>query len=103
MTHPAPGARLEVRYPEPAVDLATLVECLADAVPVPPEGAAVQPRQRWPLLSWDRPRCVLGINTRAVLQRLGTTHSFRSPSFLASFRYSHSAAATPFFRRCSGK
>lgn len=78
MTHLSDGARLEVRYPEPALDLATLADCLADAVPVPADGSGAQPRQRWSLLRWDAERGVLGINTRAVLQRLTTTPGFRS-------------------------
>ena len=52
MTHSNAGASLEVRRAEPAVDLATLVECLADAVPLPSAPSVVLPHQRWPLIAW---------------------------------------------------
>lgn len=60
------GASLETRAPEPAVDLAALIDYLAPAVPL-------QPGQNgpngWHLLQWSPNDRVLGINTLAVLWR----------------------------------
>lgn len=77
MSHPYAGASLEVRLTEPSVDLATLVECLADAVAPPAAPNAVRPHQRWPLFAWSASTCggVLAIDTRAVLSRLTTSPS----------------------------
>src|SRR5262252_1352476 len=79
MTHPSAGASLEVRRTEPTVDLAPLVECLADAVPLPAEDSSVLPRQRRRLFSWQATATggVLAIDTRAVRSRLTTTKTFK--------------------------
>src|SRR5688500_5026870 len=74
------GAALEVRYPEPAIDLAALAACLSDAVPVPslppppaseagsgPTRGAAGER----LLRWHPDTGVLTVDTPAVLSRLG--------------------------------
>jgi hypothetical protein len=75
MTHSNAGASLEVRRVEPSVDLATLIECLADAVPLPAAPSAVLPHQRWPLFAWTASPSsgVLAVDTRAVLSRLTTS------------------------------
>ena len=72
MAHPFAGASLEVRRTEPSVDLAALVECLADAVPPPGDASNLLARQRRSLFTW-RPSSIgrtLSIDTRAVLSRL---------------------------------
>jgi hypothetical protein len=78
MAHPSTGASLEVRRPEPAVDLATVVECLADAVPLPPDESTLLARQRRRLLTWRASAAggSLSIDTRAVISRLTTTKGF---------------------------
>lgn len=74
MTHLS-GASLEVRRSEPSVDLATLVECLADAVPLPGNPGSLKPHQRWPLFTWKPTSTggALEIDTRAVISRLTTS------------------------------
>jgi len=78
MAHQSAGASLEVRRTEPSVDLATVVECLADAVPLPAEESNLLARQRRQLFSWQASgnRDVLVIDTRAVISRLTTTRAF---------------------------
>src|SRR5260370_18937757 len=92
MTHPNAAASLEVRLAEPSVDLATLVECLADAVSLPAAPGTVRPHQRWPLFAWNESPsgAVLTIDTRAVLSRLTTSptafhrlNPSSAPGFLA--------------------
>jgi len=61
------GALLTAQVPEPSVDLATLVEYLADSIS--PKMDADE-RERWPLLSWSPQERVLGLNTYGVLRRL---------------------------------
>lgn len=61
-----PGASLETRAPEPAVDLASLIEFLAPAVGARPNERAPF---NWPMLSWSAEERVLGINTLAPLWR----------------------------------
>lgn len=79
MTHAFAGASLEVRRTEPSVDLATLVECLADAVPLPASGSNLLARQQRSLFIWQASPtgAILSIDTRAVLSRLTTTSAFR--------------------------
>lgn len=79
LTHLSTGASLEVRRPEPAVDLATLVECLADAVPLPANSGSVKPHQRWSLFTWNPTEAGgnLAIDTRAVISRLTTSKAFQ--------------------------
>src|SRR5215510_6028160 len=60
------GALLSAQVPEPSVDLATLIEFLADSLA--PTGAAGP--DGWPLLSWSPADRTLGINTFGVLWRL---------------------------------
>ncbi len=60
------GALLTAEVPEPSVDLATLVEFLAESLA--PMGAAGP--DSWPLLSWSPGERTLGINTFGVLWRL---------------------------------
>src|SRR6266851_885592 len=60
------GALLSAQVPEPAVDLATLIEYLADSV-LPSDVAGPD---SWPLLSWSQRERMLGINTFGVLWRL---------------------------------
>src|SRR5437660_10811759 len=60
------GALLTAQVPEPSVDLAALIEFLADSVA--PTGAAGP--DGWPLLSWSPSDSTLGINTFGVLWRL---------------------------------
>src|SRR5713226_2378154 len=75
MTRSNAGASLEVSRAEPAVDLATLVECLADAAPLPSAPRAVLPHQRWQLIASTASPSGggLAIDTRAVLSRLTTS------------------------------
>src|SRR5687767_9147653 len=92
----AEGARLEVRSPEPAIDLAALAACLAAAVPVPslpvaflpvsPRSPAAPPPKASPgagpsrkrLLRWDDGSGVLTIDTPAVLSRLGRSPALKT-------------------------
>jgi hypothetical protein len=78
MTHRSAGASLEVRRTEPSVDLATVVECLADAVLLPADETNLLARQRRRLFTWQAlaNSYVLAIDTRAVLSRLTTTSAF---------------------------
>jgi hypothetical protein len=77
------GALLTAQVPEPSVDLATLIEYLADSIP-PTEGAAPE---CWPLLSWSSEERVLGVNTFGVLRRLrgpAQTRKVLSGQFIAN-------------------
>ncbi len=79
MAHPAAGASLEVGRPEPSVDLAALLECLADAIPLPTTGRPFLPSQGRPMFSW-RPSTssgALSIDTAAAIRRLTTSKGFR--------------------------
>src|SRR5438128_1164996 len=60
------GALLTAQVPEPSVDLATLVEFLAESL----SPAGTTGPEAWPLLSWSPADRVLGINTFGVLWRL---------------------------------
>src|SRR5919205_400814 len=78
------GASLEVRYVEPSLDLANLVACLADAVPVRPATAIARAGDRdagdrsRPLLEWRPEVGTLAINTGAVLSRLPAGRRYRA-------------------------
>ena len=76
------GALLTAQFPEPSVDLATLVEFLADSLS--PKGT--DGPDAWPLLSWSPADRTLGINTFGVLWRLRRPDQPRrvlSQSFIA--------------------
>jgi hypothetical protein len=66
MAAPSAGALLTAQVPEPSVDLAALVEFLADSLSL--NGSAGP--DAWPLLNWTPGDQVLGINTFGVLWRL---------------------------------
>lgn len=70
------GASLDAHFAEPAIDLATLIEGLAEAVS-PPDIATRYPAERWPIISWDTRERALGLNTRGVLARFWHTRPVR--------------------------
>jgi hypothetical protein len=77
------GALLTAQVPEPSVDLATLVEFLAESLS--PTGTAGP--DAWPLFSWSPADRTLGINTFGVLWRLRGPDQPRrvlSQSFIAN-------------------
>src|SRR5260370_4031360 len=77
------GALLTAQVPEPSVDLATVVEYLADSIS--PTGATDP--DSWPLLSWSPSQQLLGINTFGVLRRLrgpGKTRRVLSQQFVSN-------------------
>jgi hypothetical protein len=68
----ATGATLTAQVPEPAVDLAAVVQFLSIAVPTRPvaPGDPNAATDGWPLLDWNPDQRVLGINTYGVIRRL---------------------------------
>src|SRR5690242_13007270 len=71
------GASLDAHFAEPAIDLATLIEGLAEAVATPTDPTTPPTAEHWPLLTWDAQEQVLSLNTRAVLARFWQTRAFK--------------------------
>ena len=73
MTSEPRGASVSVSKRPPSIDLVTLVELLAQAIP--PDPTATGPRA-WPLFSYDTQDQRLRVNTRGLLSRLWGLEAF---------------------------
>ena len=88
------GALLTAQVPEPSVDLATVIEYLAESIS-PTVGTEPE---SWPLLSWSPSQQVLGVNTFGVLRRLrdpAHTRKVLSQHFISNAPVPRSAQRAP--------